>query len=85
MYLCIYDCELTNADLGHLVGSSHQSTLQELNLGRNKFVYDDSSTNLFELCKNLNNILHWNLKRCGLNYQPCSEHQLVRRRPSKER
>ena len=72
VYLCIYDCELTNADLGHLVGSSHQSTLQELNLGRNKFVYDDSSTNLFELCKNL-------------NYQPCSEHQLVRRRPSKER
>ena len=27
----MYDCELTNADLGHLVGSSHQSTLQELN------------------------------------------------------
>ena len=37
VYLNMCGCELTTSDLRHLLGSSHQATLQELNIGLNNF------------------------------------------------
>lgn len=75
LYLDLSKCCLENADLEHLIGSCHQSTLRQLNLSGNIFSYDSiySSVNLIRLCHNLTKVLQLDLSNCLFQSWPTED------------
>lgn len=66
LFLSLHNCDLRNMDLNQLRGSCHQLTLRELNISSNLLSYDNCSSILINLCKNLTNILQLDLGACDL-------------------